>query len=256
MQAQDPDVRQVQGNRESLLEELSVERTPGYHSNIPLVQIPMQTYEESHKRNEQHQCSSSQKVVSSNADYNRHCLTSQQSHTISGESCSMEVPTANPDATASLPFICQTCLKSFSSAAKLRRHHAIHQSRTTKTFTCQYCARQFRTRKLWKIHETFHENTQAYTCEICLKSFTHPSNLKRHQQLHVGAREYRCDTCGKRFTRHTHLCMHQRVHTGEKPYECPKCGRCFSTSSGLAKHGRTVACIIQVTVNDNGPQGT
>ncbi|XP_050401958.2 oocyte zinc finger protein XlCOF7.1 [Patella vulgata] len=107
------------------------------------------------------------------------------------------------------PYVCMTCLKSFT-----RSHHLTR-------------------------HEYTHSGERPFICSTCGKSFVRKHKLTVHIRSHTGEKPYICGTCGKGFSSSEKRKLHDRTHTGVKPYSCDSCEKCFTSSSQLKRHRLT-----------------
>ncbi|XP_064468270.1 oocyte zinc finger protein XlCOF15-like [Ornithodoros turicata] len=106
-----------------------------------------------------------------------------------------------------------------------------------KPFVCQLCLRSFSTRSLLTSHlECVHDGEGKYVCAVCEKEFVYKDSLERHEQLHSNDSRYTCQRCGRTFRDHTNLCAHVLVDGGDRPYACTRCGSTFSALTSLKQH--------------------
>ncbi|CAB4043473.1 zinc finger 883-like isoform X1, partial [Paramuricea clavata] len=58
----------------------------------------------------------------------------------------------------------------------------ITKSRETKTFQCQFCSKEFKTKGHVDMHERVHTGHRPYQCELCGKSFKQSSHVLIHKR--------------------------------------------------------------------------
>jgi len=76
---------------------------------------------------------------------------------------------------------CNTCLKTFISKQKLRRHIKI-----------------------------VHMGYKPYSCQVCEKGFANKQALNEHMPTHTGEAAYKCQMCEKSFKQLRGLCAHKK----------------------------------------------
>ncbi|KAG8227780.1 hypothetical protein J437_LFUL006414 [Ladona fulva] len=80
------------------------------------------------------------------------------------------------------------------------------------------------------------ETTKSFTCEVCARTFASRAHLIRHRLVHSGARPFRCDSCPAAFSQRGSLQIHSLQHSGTAPYPCPHCPRAFRFKVSLRSH--------------------
>uniref|UniRef100_A0A8D0GID8 GDNF inducible zinc finger protein 1 n=1 Tax=Sphenodon punctatus TaxID=8508 RepID=A0A8D0GID8_SPHPU len=103
-------------------------------------------------------------------------------------------------------------------------------------FMCETCGKSFASKEYLKHHDRIHTGSKPFKCEVCFRTFAQRNSLYQHMKVHTGERPYCCDQCGKQFTQLNALQRHHRIHTGEKPFMCNACGRTFTDKSTLRRH--------------------
>ncbi|KAG8223677.1 hypothetical protein J437_LFUL004042 [Ladona fulva] len=138
---------------------------------------------------------------------------------------------------------CKLCHKSFSRLWSLQRHvEDVHGKREDRTFVCNLCFRQYRTRSSLISHRSQYHGTQGRGLLLV------PS---QHQQVapsppaasgvsggYGSSPHFRCEPCGKNLTSPQRLRRHiQNVHAN--PTRAPVCNICnkvYSTLNSLRNH--------------------
>ncbi|GAB0095832.1 Krueppel homolog 1 [Sergentomyia squamirostris] len=164
--------------------------------------------------------------------------TLQQSVAATGEMIASQV-LAVPTVSATDPYQCDVCKKTFSVPARLVRHYRTHTGE--RPFECEFCHKMFSVKENLQVHRRIHTKERPYKCDVCGRAFEHSGKLHRHMRIHTGERPHKCSVCAKTFIQSGQLVIHMRTHTGEKPYKCPVegCGKGFTCSKQLKVHSRT-----------------
>ncbi|KAM4033088.1 uncharacterized protein ACNLHF_020093 isoform 2-T2 [Anomaloglossus baeobatrachus] len=132
------------------------------------------------------------------------------------------------------PFSCSECGKCFKRKAYLNQHKIIHQ--VEGLFLCSVCGKCFKQKANFDQHKIIHQGEKPFSCLECGKCFKYNSNLDKHQCIRTDEKPFSCSQCGKSFKRNAGLVLHQRIHTGDKPFSCSECGTCFADQSRLSRH--------------------
>ncbi|XP_069975417.1 LOW QUALITY PROTEIN: zinc finger protein 91, partial [Penaeus vannamei] len=120
-------------------------------------------------------------------------------------------------------YTCETCHKTFTSAARFERHQAKHN----QSFQCQVCSKAFTEKYNLKTHMLTHTQDRPHLCNLCPKSFRYMRDLTEHKHTHEGIRPHVCKTCGKGFVRQRELARHVREQHGTQRHLCKVCGAAF-----------------------------
>ena len=110
-----------------------------------------------------------------------------------------------------------------------------------KTHSCQFCGRQYSTKKCWESHlKTIHnwESEKPYECNECENKFKVESKLLYHRtKVHNDPGPFACSVCSKEYTKPDALIKHKvSRHSGKKNFKCKKCGERFTTAKLRAEH--------------------
>ncbi|XP_046401935.1 zinc finger protein 160-like [Ischnura elegans] len=80
------------------------------------------------------------------------------------------------------------------------------------------------------------DGNKSFTCEVCARNFKSRGHLSRHRLVHSGERPFRCESCPAAFSQRGSLQVHQLQHSGSVPYLCPRCPRAFRFKVSLRSH--------------------
>lgn len=168
-------------------------------------------------------------------------------------------------ASASHPYHCSQCQRSFSSANRLLAHGRAHVGGTHE---CSTCSKVFKKAASLEQHLRLHRGEARYLCVDCGRGFGTELTLVAHRRAHTANPLHRC-RCGKTFSNMTKFLYHRRTHAGKSgappstataspaPAEptppppppapappaqlpCPQCSKSFASASRLSRHRRTV----------------
>lgn len=128
----------------------------------------------------------------------------------------------NKDHQNDRPFNCNFCEKNFTTRRNLRKHERRHEKKrdfnksqeSETTHKCSHCSMEYSTAQRLSLHMRMHAEKEVgvYRCDMCYKSFNHLSFLKQHQESHVGEVVYECTECDKAFAFPHLLEEHQQTH--------------------------------------------
>ncbi|CAC5367640.1 KRAB [Mytilus coruscus] len=159
---------------------------------------------------------------------------------------------------------CEKCDKRFVKIGTLHTHQCV----TAEGVNCQFCKRDFKSKKTFQLHMVTHsdivsqcpkcskyfendlfddhpcdleetkeeESTAKYMCHLCGKNFVSTSNLNKHMKVH-GDKSISCPYCDKKFHYPEYLKVHiAGVHEKKTQYQCSDCGKILTSKPGLVSH--------------------
>ena len=119
---------------------------------------------------------------------------------------------------------------------------------------CKECKRNFKTRKMFKIHQkTEHDlkipeeivvpkQPNQYDCPECSKTLVNLQGLNLHMKVVHQSQRISCEFCGKqvvesKLQEHLNKCKitHEKKFSGHE-FQCQKCKRSFALKSKLKEH--------------------
>ena len=133
-------------------------------------------------------------------------------------------------------YTCNYCWKEFSRKCYLVKHSKVHTR--GQSFVCTQCGERFTQKDSLSDHQLIHIGEHPFVCNECGKGFSSKCSLTKHNSMHTGKISFVCSECGESFTRRDSLRDHKRTHTGERPYVCKDCGKRFARRYCLAMHRR------------------
>ncbi|XP_038060779.1 zinc finger protein 91-like [Patiria miniata] len=134
--------------------------------------------------------------------------------------------------------ICANCGLGFASKSALVAHGHTHS--TVRTFQCDICGTQVKTKGNLKEHmRCVHTEERAYKCEICQKAFNRSHRLTLHMMMHRDERPHKCHLCDKGFRTRTNLRVHIKWHQDQRDFQCEQCGKTFLIPGNLDRHMKT-----------------
>jgi len=136
-----------------------------------------------------------------------------------------------------MPYKCTRCRKSFSTAADLEAHQAVHDVLASSTFDCYLCDKKYQTACSLQQHLKDGHSAVKFPCDLCNREFAALRYLKEHKvKKHSDRPKPVCPICHKSFHSQSELISHTTVHTGERPYACHICPKTFRTRAVLRTH--------------------
>lgn len=143
--------------------------------------------------------------------------------------------------------ICSACGKSFSNKSSLTIHireKHLPDTDPRSVFVCKICGSQFRTASKMHLHFIKHkiDTTTTYTCDYCQKDYKTRRLISQHMyHVHSGQKAYKCSFCSKIFRHKVQRVDHENVHTGQRPYQCQYCPKSFLNRRSVRRHN----CVRQ-----------
>ena len=135
------------------------------------------------------------------------------------------------------PYACDICNIRYKSRAGLAKHRRFKHAETVRTYMCQFCAAEFKTKSQVAVHEMDHTGQRPFSCGQCHKQFKDKYQLMKHERLHTGLLPYTCQFCGKGFSTPYNMQCHERsMHTGEMTHFCPRCNKGFLRPDYVQRH--------------------
>jgi len=112
-------------------------------------------------------------------------------------------------------YVCKLCTFTHTMKKELREHMATH----SKKLVCQICLDTFDTVARLNWHESMHDIVGLpHACTQCGHRFKQFSNLKRHIRAHDDVRRFQCGMCDSKFAQLSNLHVHIRGrhrHSGD-----------------------------------------
>ncbi len=128
---------------------------------------------------------------------------------------------------------CDICDSAFHAFNELRKHKATEHK---KTFNCQKCEKEFKTRANLNSHLKVHEEqSEVFHCpEIgCQETFLYLRNLKNHARVAHDGHAHQCQECENSYASRRGLARHvAAVHKGEE--EKTKVKKCRRPMKSMA----------------------
>ena len=114
--------------------------------------------------------------------------------------------------TVCLLYICDKCVKSFTTGSNLKIHgDAVHEK--LMKYSCDTCGKQFPVKGRFENHLRTHTGEKPFICEVCSACFSDPSSISNHRKLHLENKSiFKCEVCGNDFTRNSALKVHMLSH--------------------------------------------
>jgi ribosomal protein S27E len=137
---------------------------------------------------------------------------------------------------------CPDCNRSFSTNAKMRRHHRL-QHQKEGGHKCNICEKLLATPSSLRRHLDTHSQEKQYQCDVCPKSYTSLKSLKSHKAADHPVNPlapHVCKYCGKAFAKPKSGREHESRGCVKNPdfkySHCPLCNTRFTRAKDVAKH--------------------
>lgn len=135
--------------------------------------------------------------------------------------------------------MCRKCGKKYNRLKLLQLHKLSHKKQSAlKTTNCNFCGKNFTSRKGLEYHCEIEHLYLEYECLYCSKCFSSSINLNKHlNQKHSSFKMHICSLCESEFATLDHLKKHvESGHQKVKNCLCSKCGKTFSQLCHLKDH--------------------
>jgi len=134
-------------------------------------------------------------------------------------------------------YICQDCGAVYDKKRSLYFHELYKHNTAPKSFICNECNKECRTKAELEHHMYVHTNERNEICEICSKTFKSRHGLRKHMMIH-GEKKWPCrnSDCNMFFANGWTRKQHENLHLGIKPYGCQYCEISFTQKNSLDCH--------------------
>lgn len=135
--------------------------------------------------------------------------------------------------------VCHICARNFKTKREFKVHFThLHMEQPDKSFLCVTCNAKFSFEQALKNHiRRMHKSSGIFCCEYCDKVFPKRPSLMAHVLfVHKTVGKYECEVCGKLFKRKLYLMEHMSLHTGVSLYKCPYCEKSFNSNANMYTH--------------------
>lgn len=132
---------------------------------------------------------------------------------------------------AKFTYRCKVCEKKFSYKRTLQKHSQIHlKIKNLNTFKCDICGKSYLRENIFNKHKIKCTGTiKTYPCDTCNKQFKSKYKLKEHMYTHMKGNSFTCEICGKYYKTKSILKKHTfRIHGKNNKQQCNICGKILS----------------------------
>eukprot|EP00092_Neocalanus_flemingeri_P018024 GFUD01019509.1.p1 GENE.GFUD01019509.1~~GFUD01019509.1.p1 ORF type:complete len:860 (+),score=163.23 GFUD01019509.1:61-2640(+) len=143
------------------------------------------------------------------------------------------------------PHLCSYCSYTSTTRANIKKHEiAVHEDPDRRDFSCDKCAKKFKTTSNLYEHMRVHDPEYRHPCPICKKEFKSMVGYNQHLRLHSGDL-FSCGACGEKFQSKHSVNRHEKdIHgiynlpEGVKTFKCGKktCAAEFSSEEDYRLH--------------------
>ncbi len=203
----------------------------------------------------QFKCHLCKKFFSIRPELQRHLLVKHQQTLYVCKACDLKFASAHKlrvhsqSHTADQRYPCEICGKLLSSKFTLQQHlDYLHYDKERKktpcsfierSFLCNFCGKDYKSKKQLEFHENRHLNVKPYTCDRCDKAYDNAASLHSHVATHNEIQSHVCSQCGAAYRTKNVLMAHvHRIHD-EKRHTCDICGRAYGSLGLLNSHRKT-----------------
>ncbi|XP_021205185.2 uncharacterized protein LOC101741752 isoform X4 [Bombyx mori] len=133
---------------------------------------------------------------------------------------------------------CGICYKQFANNHTLTLHIRKVHDKKNRTFKCQLCGNEYKSRGGLKHHTSSTHDVIKYYCPQCGKEFNSKYTLRNHaKHLHQDTeKRFTCHDCGDRFMLKSYLRTHIEMQHLHIEHGCRECLKIFRTETLLKKH--------------------
>jgi len=137
-----------------------------------------------------------------------------------------------------LPYLCDSCPKSFPTKTLLSNHRQEKHTAMKKQHPCRFCGKMFTTRSILRVHERGHTGEKPFACDLCEFRATSVKRVTAHKKRQHENRPKNevCEICGKGFLLRYQLKEHLNTHADVKTHPCQLCGKVLKNFNSHRRH--------------------
>jgi len=137
-----------------------------------------------------------------------------------------------------LPYVCDSCPKSFPTKTLLSNHRQEKHTALKKQHPCRFCGKMFTTRSILRVHERGHTGEKPFPCDLCDFRATSVKRVTAHKKRQHENRPKNevCEICGKGFLLRYQLKEHLNTHADVKTHPCQLCGKVLKNFNSHRRH--------------------